>query len=68
MYWLFHVICIFYCLWRLRVRYNKVSTDGVTGISPGLDTIMVIFLAPILAIIDVIVSWVTLVIKYHNQK
>ena len=33
---------------------------GGLGISPGLDTVMLIFMSPILAPIDVILTWVRL--------
>ena len=60
MYWIFHVICMVYCLWRLIKRSNKVSLDGVIGTTPGLDTIMVCVLAPILAIVDIVITWMKL--------
>ena len=35
--------------------------DGVIGPSPGLDTIMLIVFAPILAVVDVSLTWIRLV-------
>jgi hypothetical protein len=34
------------------------SHDGVIGYSPGLEMIMVIMIGPILAIIDICLTWI----------
>lgn len=60
MYWYFHIVCAVYCLWRIIRRYNLTSSDNVIGVSPGLDTIMVIILAPILAVVDISLTWIRL--------
>jgi prolipoprotein diacylglyceryltransferase len=68
MYWIFHIFCVVYCLWRITTRYSKTSTDGVTGTSPGLETIMVLILAPVLAVVDIIVSWIMIAINHYKEK
>ena len=55
-------------MWRLFKRYKKTSHDGVIGVTPGLDLIAVIFLAPILTIVDIVVSWVMMVNTYYKNK
>lgn len=65
-YFLFHLICIVYCLWRINKRYKKVSLDGIIGVTPGLDTVIVILIAPVLAVLDIIITWVK-IIKNRNQ-
>ncbi|MCF8406386.1 MAG: hypothetical protein K9G06_00795 [Chitinophagaceae bacterium] len=32
--------------------------DGVIGYSPGLEVIMVVFLGPLLAVIDISLTWI----------
>ena len=40
-------------------RSSKLtSLDGVIGYSPGLEVIMVIFLGPLLAVIDISLTWI----------
>ena len=41
---------------------------GGLGISPGLDTVMLIFMVPILAPIDVILTWVRLYKESEELK
>lgn len=60
MYLCFHVICIIYCFYQLIKKYRKNSNPGMIGVSPGLDTIMVMVLAPALAIVDVSLTWIRL--------
>jgi hypothetical protein len=36
------------------------SLDGVIGVSPGLDAMMIVVLSPVLAIIDVSLTWIRL--------
>ena len=58
MYLTFHIICIIYCMYQLIKKYNKISNPGMVGVSPGLETIMVIVLAPALAVVDVSLTWI----------
>lgn len=60
MYIYFHIICIIYCFYHLIKRYRKVENYGMIGTTPGLDAIMVMILAPALAIIDLSLTWVRL--------
>ncbi len=58
MYITFHIICMIYCLYQLVKKYNRLSNPGMIGLSPGLDMIMVIILAPALAIVDLSLTWI----------
>jgi len=68
LWWIGYFLCVVYCMWRLFKRYKKTSHDGVIGVTPGLDLIAVIFLAPILTIVDIVVSWVMMVNTYYKNK
>jgi len=39
-------------------KYRKIGNPGMIGVSPGLDAIMVVILAPALAIVDVSLTWI----------
>ena len=47
-----------YCLYKLYQRSKASSLDGVTGYTPGLEVIMVIVIGPLLAIIDMSLTWI----------
>ena len=69
MYVIIHIVCVIYCLLRLYNRYHQSSLDGVTGTSPGLETVVMIFFAPIFAIVDIVLLAIFTSIRYHrNQK
>lgn len=55
---IYYVICIFYCFYQLFNKYNDRYNDGMIGMSPGLDSIMVLVLAWILAPIDFALTWI----------
>ena len=56
MIWLIWVVSIIYCIWRFYKRYQHSSLDGVIGPTPGLDIIIVVAFAPLLAFVDLIVT------------
>ena len=58
MYLTFHIICAFYCFFQLIKKYRKLENPGMIGVSPGLDAIMVVVLAPALAIVDLSLTWI----------
>ena len=60
MYLYFHVTCIIYCYYQLIKKYRKIQNPGMIGSSPGLDAIMVLILAPALAIVDASLTWIKL--------
>ncbi len=47
-----------YCVYKLFKRSKNISLDGVIGYSPGLEVVMVIILGPLLAIIDISLTWI----------
>ncbi len=52
------ILCAIYCLYKLYKRSKLSSYDGVIGYSPGLEVIMVIMIGPLLAIIDISLTWI----------
>jgi hypothetical protein len=45
-------------VYKLFKRSKNISLDGVIGYSPGLEVVMVIILGPLLAIIDISLTWI----------
>ena len=60
---LVYIVSIIYCLYKLAKRSDDRSLGGGIGETPGLDTLMVIVLAPFLAITDLIISGLNLIRK-----
>jgi len=52
------VVSAIYCVFKLFKRSKNISLDGVIGYSPGLEVVMVIILGPLLAIIDISLTWI----------
>ena len=68
MYLYFHIICIIYCYYQLIKKYRKLSNPGMIGVSPGLDTIMVLVLAPALAVVDLSMTWIRMYREAEEAK
>jgi hypothetical protein len=65
---IYYLICVFYCFFRLYKSYQKKYNDGMIGISPGLDALMVVIMAWILAPIDVSLTWIRLVKEAEESR
>ncbi|MEI7587901.1 MAG: hypothetical protein WCJ68_00305 [Chitinophagia bacterium] len=52
------VLSSVYCLYKLTKRSKSISLDGVIGYTPGLEVIMVVLLGPLLAVIDISLTWI----------
>jgi hypothetical protein len=52
------VVAAIYCVYKLFKRSKNISLDGVIGYSPGLEVVMVIILGPLLAVIDISLTWI----------
>lgn len=64
----YYVICVIYCFYKLFANYQKNYNDGMIGLSPGLDGLMVVFMAGILAPIDVVLTWIRMVKESESRK
>lgn len=62
---LIYIISIIYCLYKLAKRANDKSLGGGIGETPALDTLMVLVLAPFLAIADIIVCLINFIKKWN---
>ena len=54
------ILSAIYCLYKLFKRSKLTSLDGVIGYSPGLEVIMVLALGPLLAVIDISLTWINI--------
>jgi len=61
---LIYILSIIYCLYKLAQRSSDKSMGGGIGETPALDTLMVLALAPFLAICDILIS----IINYIKRK
>jgi len=59
MFWTIYAISVIYCFYLLVKRYRTTDLrGGGLDSAPGLDGIMVLFLAPVLAVVDVTLTWI----------
>ena len=56
----YYLLCFVYCLYQLVKKWNKNVMAGGLCISPGLDSIMIVIMAPVLAPIDIFLTWMRL--------
>ena len=61
MFWTIYAVSVIYCFYQLVKRYNATNLrGGGLDSAPGLDAVMVLFIAPILAVVDVTLTWIRL--------
>ena len=60
MFWTFYVVSLIYCFIQISKRWNRDAMTGGLGISPGLDTLAILFLAPFLMLVDATLTWIKL--------
>lgn len=58
MFLTYYIICVIYCFYQLFTKYQQRYNEGMIGLSPGLDSIMVLMMAWVLAPIDVSLTWI----------
>ena len=58
MFLTYYAICVIYCFYKLFSKYQERYNEGMIGLSPGLDSIMVVIMAWVLAPIDVSLTWI----------
>ena len=68
MNWLFiyYVICVIYCFYQLNVKYKQRGIEY--GVSPEMDSIMVLIMAGILAPVDVSLTWIRMVKEAEEAR
>lgn len=58
MFWTYYVACFIYCIIMSVRKWNRDVLEGGLGISPGLESIGLIIMCPILAPVDIFLTWV----------
>lgn len=60
LFWSYYLVCLTYCVIMSIRRWSKDVMSGGLGISPGLDTIGLLFMCWILAPVDIVLTWIRL--------
>lgn len=60
MFLVIYLVSVFYCIWKMSSSYIKNNERDVTYATPGLDTLAIIVMAPVLMVVDVTLTWVRL--------
>lgn len=60
MFLVFYLISVFYCIWRMVRSYLKKNGQDVAYTTPGLETLAIIVMAPVLMVVDVTLTWIRL--------
>ena len=67
-WWIFYIVSVVYCLWRVFKSYKKQFDNSAIGPTPGLDTLMLLVFAPVFAIVDLSLTWIRLVKDAEEAK
>ena len=68
-----YLFSVVYCVFRMYRSYMKSHGNNVIGSSPGLETLAILVLAPVMMVVDVSLTWVRLYreaeeVRRDNQK
>ena len=59
MIWYIYIISITYCVWKMSKGYKRTFGEGnPIGPTPGLETLFIIPFAPVLAVLDISLTWI----------
>jgi hypothetical protein len=61
---LIYIISVVYCVYKMYKSYTTKNEDP-THASPGLETLAILVMAPVLMAVDVSMTWVRL---YRERK
>lgn len=63
----YYLICLAYCFF---MSFRSYKTRGIdpTKITPGLDSLVFLILAPVLAPVDLFLTWVRLYTEAKGNK
>lgn len=68
MIWYIYIVSIFYCLWRMTEGYTKsFGKNNPIGPTPGLETLFILCFAPVLAAVDITLTWVKKIKEYKED-
>jgi hypothetical protein len=69
MIWWIYLISIAYCIWRMTKGYKKSFGDGnPIGPTPGMETLFILCFAPILAAVDITLTWIRKIKDANNNE
>lgn len=54
-----YLVSVIYCVYRMYRSYRKRDVDPIYA-TPGLETLAIMVLAPVLMVVDVSMTWVRL--------
>lgn len=60
MFLFIYLVSVFYCIWRMVRSYIKKNGNDVVYTTPGLETLAIIVMAPVLMVVDVTLTWIRL--------
>ena len=61
-----YIISIVYCIYKMYKSYSK--NDDPLYASPGLETLAILVMAPVLMAVDVSFTWVRKYKEYKQEK
>jgi hypothetical protein len=61
-----YIISIVYCIYKMYKSYSK--NDDPLYASPGLETLAILVMAPVLMAVDVSYTWVRKYKEYKQEK
>lgn len=54
-----YLVSVSYCVYKMVTAYKKIGIDP-TYTTPGLDTLVIMVMAPVLMVVDVTLTWIRL--------
>ena len=64
----YYVISLTYCFFQISKSWSKHATVGGLGITPGLDSVMLLMLCWALAPVDLFISFVNFYKKAEESR
>ena len=69
MIWYIYIVSITYCIWRMTKAYKRsFGPRNPIGPTPGLETIFIVIFAPILAVVDITITWIRKIKQHYNEE
>jgi hypothetical protein len=68
MFWIIYVLSVIYCIWRMTRSYVKRYGKDPVGATPGLETLAILVMAPVMMIVDVTLTWIRLYSEAENAR
>ena len=66
MIWYIYIVSIAYCIWKMSKGYKRTFGEGnPIGPTPGLETLFIIPFAPVLAVVDISLTWIR---RFHEVE